>query len=422
MKVSLPPDNGPERAENLLPLRLDKERKLSKDQSITYKLRTDPTSATSPIYELTVPYLLGDESVRQVLEWSIQMTSVMQGTNTTTPDAMCQLFSRTLKGEARAYYMHGWNSQHEQDWDAAKHRDKAAEINRQALLTPRTVPSEAELQAIADATVEPAYTDECHANGLRILFTRIMPYKVLSRVKRELRRHSRKPKDMSVVEYFTAINRINDSEIVHLPPFGTDQKLTPDEITEVLMYGLPNSWKNEMQRQGFDPLEKSRKEFLDFCQRLEDIPDFHPTAPKSKKTSVAKNGKKPRVSFDKSSEKKYCKMHGEGNHSTSECRTIKNQHGSQNKSWSRKAEDNKKKSAKELASFVRKAVREELNSISDKKRKSDSSDDEEAFAFLNDNNLSDFNYGALNDLSIHDDDAEFFDAKERPDDASEHSA
>ena len=136
MKVSLPPDNGPERAENLLPLKLDKEQKLSKDQSITYKLRTTPSSATSPTYEVTVPYLLGDESVRQVLEWSTQMNAVMEGTATTTPDGKYQLYTRTLKGEARAYYVHGWNTQHEANWEVAREADKFAEINRQAALSP----------------------------------------------------------------------------------------------------------------------------------------------------------------------------------------------------------------------------------------------------------------------------------------------
>jgi hypothetical protein len=40
--------------------------------------------------------------------------------------------------------------------------------------------------------------------------------------------------------------RINIEEIPHLPPFVQDQKLSEDEIIEIILNVTPNSWLQEM--------------------------------------------------------------------------------------------------------------------------------------------------------------------------------
>ena len=82
-----------------------------------------------------------------------------------------------------------------------------------------------------------------------------MPRKVLAKVKRNLRRDMRKPMDMKVRPYFQALMRINTEELPSLPPFGNDQFLTEDEVLDILLFGTPRSWQQEMDRQGFDPVE-----------------------------------------------------------------------------------------------------------------------------------------------------------------------
>jgi hypothetical protein len=194
----------------------------------------------------------------------------------------------------------------------------------------------------------------------------------------------------------------------HLPPsFDDTQKLTDDELIEVIYFGIPNSWKNEMVRQGFDPIEKTLEEFREFCQRLEDIPEFQvkdskPVAKKSKTTpSTGKSND------NGNNGTKYCMIHGKCNHSSNECKKLKalaketETGGSKNKTWSKKADDYKKKQKADLAVLVQKAVKEQLNAISEKKRKS-SDDDDSASLTTEDLNQIDFeNLDLSDDESFH---------------------
>ena len=75
--------------------------------------------------------------------------------------------------------------------------------------------------------------------------------------------------------------------------------------------------------------------------------------------------------------------------------------GGKTNTWSRKAEEAKSKSSKELAAFVKKAVREEMNAV-EKKRKPDSDDEE---GELNAIDLSNFDYDLLDNLKIESDDS-----------------
>ena len=129
------------------------------------------------------------------------------------------------------------------------------------------------------------------------------------------------------------------------------------------------------------------------------------------------NGKKKASTSSKSngkSNKKFCVLHGCG-HATDECdqlnaeaKRIKggdlpekpkeltqgNFHFSGKKSWSRKAQDAKKKANKDLATFIQAEVKK---ATSINKRKSDDSSDE---GNLNGFDLSDFNYEEMDKLKI----------------------
>jgi hypothetical protein len=41
----------------------------------------------------------------------------------------------------------------------------------------------------------------------------------------------------------------------YLSPFGGNQKLSDDDIIEIILNASPNSWTNEMDGQNFDPLD-----------------------------------------------------------------------------------------------------------------------------------------------------------------------
>jgi hypothetical protein len=230
---------------------------------------------------------------------------------------------------------------------------------------------------------------------------------------------------MKVRNYYQGVGRINDEELPQLPPFGNNQPLSNDEVLDILLHGTPKSWQVEMDRQGFDPLEKQIPEVIDFMENIEAAEEHScqsKTVAKKKSSSSNNNGKKD--NNNKSNGKKkpthFCKEHGPNfSHNTEECRTLAYKKGDSsekkksfpNKTWARKANEANSTSKKELAAFVqkeiKKGVKKQLAAIS-KKRKNDSdsedeSDDKECFLLQElSKGIDGFNYNDMEKLSIHD--------------------
>ena len=119
-------------------------------------------------------------------------------------------------------------------------------------------------------------------------------------------------------------------------------------------------------------------------------------------------------------------IHGTGSHTSEDCQKLKAEAKrlksrqyqtdgkpdyakSSNKSWNRKALDNKASTKQELSAYVQRKIKagiqKELASF-DKKRKPDTEEGEvEANAF-DANNLADFNYEDMRDLKIDSEDDE----------------
>ena len=111
-----------------------------------------------------------------------------------------------------------------------------------------------------------------------------------------------------------------------LPPFKNNQSLAADEVIEIYHHAIPNSWKREMKKQGFNPYKSTLVEFIEFCERHEDIEGFTPSEKSSatKKKKNSRNGSKNKDD-QKPSGKKYCKVHGYNDtHTTDECKTLEN--------------------------------------------------------------------------------------------------
>ncbi len=264
----------------------------------------------------------------------------------------------------------------------------------------------------ADMMIEAALND---------VVQQALPVKTLERVKRFLRRECRKPIDMTLREWSNHILRINEEEIPMLPPFGNNQMLREDEVVDILLYGTPRSWQREMDRQGFDPMVKTLAEVVAFMEQIEMSEEgTNPGSDNSKKQQAKNNGKSTSAKGDGNG-KKFCLLHGNGNHSTDECHKLiaddkrhKSEYSSGtprgkthvNRTWKKQAAEGSASSKKELAAFVKKAVQKgvqkELAAIdSKKKRKSDDDAfDNELHAF--DMDLKDFNYDDMNNLSISD--------------------
>jgi hypothetical protein len=236
-----------------------------------------------------------------------------------------------------------------------------------------------------------------------------MPKKVLYRSKEFVRTKCRKPRDIKVCPYYQHLTRINTDKLPNLPPFGANQGFTNDELLHILMSGTPNSWKKVMEKQGFDPMDHVDKihVVIDFMERIESSEDFEEkvTKPKAKDNG---NGKKKSRTQKSNASEYFCMFHGNNNtYSTDECHLVKklvSQSKSNNESsnrkkveWSDKANDNRKKSHKELAAFVKKEIAKGVQKmLASKKRKTDDLDLNALEA-----ELSDFNYEDMDNLSLN---------------------
>jgi hypothetical protein len=262
--------------------------------------------------------------------------------------------------------------------------------------------------------------------------TQLLPHKILQRVKRYLRREARKPADMKVKTYFMNIQRINDEEIPRLPPnFNAAQKIQPDELIDILLFGTPKSWQREMDRQGFDPLTHTAQQVIDFMERIEMTEDFDVDKKVQHVTKKGNNhnNKRKNDTTSDADGSKYCMMHGKNNtHDTSECKSLKAQvkklkgnesnnfqkkGKNKNKTWKKKSDNDSTDPKKELAALT-KQVKDltkqlEVNAIEPVKKRQvkwpieeDTEKDKMDLAAL-DAELKEFNYGDLDQMDIKDD-------------------
>ena len=242
--------------------------------------------------------------------------------------------------------------------------------------------------------------------ALNLLIAHNVPFKALQKVKRYLRRECRKPNDMSVREYANNLLRINTEELPNIPPGSYAQRLSDDEILDILLFGTPKVWQTEMDRQGFDPLDSTIQHVVAFMERIEE--SELDTRASTEKRSSSVTPKPPSNDRNKSKDNqggtKHCTLHGDGYHSTSECKTLQYQNKrlredlveyqekrlqegrpkgdfKKKQSWKSTADNSKTKTKAELNAIVTKAiekeVRKELHSLQAKRKSDDSSTDED---------------------------------------------
>ena len=383
---------------------------LDKTNSILYDLRTIPSDANSTTFRFALPIMDGtEEDVETILNWGSDVDRVIKGLNLTTYTPMVGIAHSCLRGTP----LFAFNS----------FRERLGTARREAAAQAAAAGQQAAIRA---QSWEEHHTEVIDvAAAIQGVVAEMTPRNVCKMAKRELRRGTRKPSDMSVRIYANNIQRINNEGIAKLPPFAPNQALTEDEMIDILLHGTPTSWQREMDRQGFDPmgLNVTFAHVVAFMERIESAEEFDGTKvvsndkkKKSNKSDKADKYKKPSANGEL-----YCMLHGKGNHATEDCIKLKNEakkmksgsssgdksskSKSNNKSWKKDASKSTDKSKSDLAALtkvIKQAVRKELH-VADKKRKS--SDDSDSDNDLNvlEGNLDKFNYD-FEDLKIESDD------------------
>ena len=408
MKVALPTTTTMVAKQPLLPLVADKTKEYTKDNSASFELRSTPNDANSPRYKVYERILTGGESVRATLEWKNGVYRVVQGLNVTAIPNKVNMAMTLLRGTPLTLFETKVETLGIASRNAA--RDAEADAGRRA-----TIAAQPAVQHLTEIQFDEA---------LNFVISNMIPTKALARIKRYLRRECRKPADMKVRTYFQHLIRINMEEIPMLPPFDPNQSLSDDELTDLVISGTPNSWSREMDRQGFDPIEHTCAEVVNFMEQIETSEDFDGTKVNHDKKPPGKN-KKGNNNNGHNKGQKHCLIHGYGGHSTDECfkmqaeaKRLKTGDGASkfdknknkakfgNKTWERKSNDSSDKTKKDLAVLIKKQVKagvqKELNALQKKRKSNDSDDEFDLKAF--DKKLDGFNYSDMDNLKIDSDD------------------
>ncbi len=400
MKIVPPKGGHTQRAEPVLSLS-SLPLAHTKSNSAGFELLSDPTDANSVKYRMTILRIQGGEDTRTLLQWWTDVHKVLEGLALGTPAAKCKIIATIIQGAPQALF----------EACVAENKTAAFQAAIDAAIVVDTAAGNNNAEtAVRNNGVDHYITDDMVNLALQQVVTDMLPKKVLARVKRHFRRECRKPADMSIRDFYQKLMRINSLEIPYLPPFAANQAFGTDEIIDILLYAVPKSWHKEMDRQGFDPLLHSVPELVGFMEQVETAEDFDGQTVAKKKAASQPEKKKKDPSERWGN--KFCTEHGWGGHTTKECKSLNGDNKRTktspsekkqftNKSWSRKAEESKERSKKELAAFIKKqvaqGVQKELASVEKKRKSSDDALD------MNAMDLDTFNYtDGVADLDLSD--------------------
>ena len=405
MKIAASSDKPSKKVPLIIPLVDDeKEAKLTKENSISWELKTRPTENASPTYKKQVRILEGSETVRQLIAWRQDVIKVCVGLNATDLASRRPIMEACMNQRVTSIFQASLTTQATNAYNAALEtalqQDQANGNNNAST-------------QVRNQGVDHFRNNDHLDVALQVVNLNLMPRKVLAKVKRQMRREMRKPFDMNVRAYCQLLVRLNENDIPNLPPYNARQALSNDELLDILLFGTPRSWQNEMDRQGFDPVERGFFETVNFMENIEGVEEKTTPGGTVSKAKAKSKSKDNDTSSSKKKATHYCEHHGPNwTHDTSGCRALKGKEKNgkfNNKTWTRKADESNSQSKKELAALlaktVQKQVKKELAAVGKKRKsKSDDSDNEEcALVQIMEQDLDGFNYEDMEKMSLDDD-------------------
>lgn len=361
-----------------IPYERPEKKELKKSEYVMMKLRSDPAEVESQTYELAVPYFRSGTPEEWLL-FKRALLKVIVGQNITTGPNKYAMARRLLEGDA-----------------LAKFNEKALQRGNE--------------------------TNQNFDLVLRDVTEHVFPKRALAVQKRYMRRYMRKPRGDKTREYMARVTELNEY-LREFPGYEQGKELGADCIMDIAEYAVPATWQRQMVVHGFDPLDHTVAEFVEFCERMEFTEETEDTGTKSKATakqgsngavtgpakSSEKARKKKRKSYDNSSdeEEPFCELHGYGqNHKTGKCRVLlaqakkmrANYEAKRSKGYHYYKKQEKNKEKEELRTMVEDMVDRSLKkSKSGKKRKKEDPPEDNL-------NVEEFENLVLSDEESEDDD------------------
>jgi hypothetical protein len=286
------------------PIPLDRpQREVFEDGTyVSFKLRAVPTDPDSQLYSLSVPFYNAGTPEKWIL-FRKNLDKVLIGQNITTGPPTYAMTRRILEGASLAKF-------------------------EDSTLTRGTETLEHFTQVLEDMG---AY---------------VFPRRALQMEKRYMRRYMRKPRKLKMREYMARVEELNN-DLRYFPTFVPGATLHQDELLDIYEYGIPARWQSRFLLHGFDPLEHTKQEFLEFCERLEATEDIleeqgvrRKTSPKDrymtkeKSASTSRSGTSYPRNSNYSQKSRFCRLHGPNpSHDTANCKVILDQADKMKATW-----------------------------------------------------------------------------------------
>ena len=167
-----------------------------------------------------------------------------------------------------------------------------------------------------------------YASTINALTKYIFPHRALAIQKKYMRRHMRKPFGVSIRQYKARLEEMR-LYLKEFPDYTEAQAMDDDDLKEILEHAIPASWQKEMTRQGFEPINNTLNEFVEFCERME-VTESLSTSTGVKPNTNQNGGKykaakwqaKSSARGNNTDKSKYCVYHKTYGHDTGECKVI----------------------------------------------------------------------------------------------------
>jgi hypothetical protein len=339
-----------------IPLSRSESSAAKPEDILKFKLLSTPTDNDGPTYEVKVK-IFRTGTPEDFIKTVIALKKVLRGQNITTDQAQYAMARRLFIGEALTSFNNACN-------------------------------------AIGAETVQNLDAVLMQVAGS------VFPLRAYAIQKQAMRRFMRKPREMSIREYVDRILELNDYLVYFPTKIGEADatKLPDEEIMDILVFGIPNTWQKRMVELGFDSSSHTPNEFIEMCERIS-FGESTETGQnvKTKPSAGEKGVKLPPNPFVKDSKlkknnkEKYCPLHKTYGHDANECKVIQAQAKRMASAWEAGGATNYKKQKQEfqtkkteqMFNFIKKAFKEANNEskVDDLKQTTNKRKNEENFAF-----------------------------------------
>jgi hypothetical protein len=298
LRMTLPP----------IPLERPERQVLEDGNYVSFKLRAVPIDPHSQLYSLSVPYYSSGTPEKWII-FRKNLDKVLIGQNITTGPPTYAMTRRILEGAA-----------------LAKFEDSVLDRGTETL--------------------------DHFTLVLEDMSNYVFPRRALQMQKRFMRRYMRKPRKLKMREFMARVEELNH-DLRYFPVFVPGARLLEDELLDIYENGVPNSWQKQFLLQGFDPIEHTKQEFLEFCERLEATEDIfveNPNASKrkasTKNTYKSREGRNPvnKSTRNSTGTQRYCRLHGQQqSHDTATCKVLLDQADKMKANWKTQPQQYQKK-------------------------------------------------------------------------------